>query len=95
MPITPVVQYFYHSPQTLTDKGFGDFKTTASIIPPDYTLTSTATLTGTQFSHNNYVLECWLLRPNLDVIKSSKTIVIEGMKHACNCMPSLKLIMFM
>ena len=76
MPITPLVQYFYHFPQTLTDKGLGDFTTTASIIPPDYTLTSTATLRGAQFSHNNYVLECLTFQPIL--ISNNKIILIRG-----------------
>ena len=57
MTITPTVFYFYDQP--LANDSFGNFTTTASIIPPDYTLTSTATLRGAQFSHNNYVLECF------------------------------------
>ena len=57
MTITPTVFYFYDLP--LNDGSFGDFTTTVSIIPPDYTLTSTATLRGAQFSQNNFVLECF------------------------------------
>ena len=57
MTILPSVFYLYDQP--LNNGSFGDFTTTASIIPPDYTLTSTATLRGAQFSHNNYVLECF------------------------------------
>ena len=75
MTAIPLVQYVYDFPHTLTDRTLGDFTATASIIPPDYTLTSTATLTGPQFSHNNYVLECYTLQP---FITSNKIIVIEG-----------------
>ena len=57
MTITPTVFYFYDQP--LANDSFGNFTTTASIIPPDYTLASTATLRGAQFSQNNFVLECF------------------------------------
>ena len=57
MTIAPPVFYLYDLP--LNDDSFGEFTTTASILPPNYTLTSTATLRGAQFSHNNYVLECF------------------------------------
>ena len=77
MTTIPLVQYVYDLPQSLTDKTLGDFTTIASIIPPDYTLTSTATLRGARFSHNNFVLECYTLQPNL-IITSNKTVVIEG-----------------
>ena len=75
MTTTPLVQYVYDLPQFLTDKTLGDFTTTVSIILPNYTLISTATLRGAQFSHNNFVLECYTLQP---FITSNKTIVIEG-----------------
>ena len=38
------VIYLYSEPVTLTNQSIAGFSTTASIIPPDYTLTSTATL---------------------------------------------------
>ena len=76
MTTTPLVQYVYDAPQTLTDKTLGDFTTTAGIIPPDYTLTSTATLRGAQFSHNNFKLECLTFQQIS--ISNNKTILIRG-----------------
>ena len=78
MTILPSVFYLYDQP--LNNGSFGDFTTTASIIPPDYTLTSTATLRGAQFSHNNFVLECLTFQPVL--ISSTKMVTIRGNKCA-------------
>ena len=89
MTTIPLVQYVYDFPQSLTDKTLGDFTTTASIIPPDYTLTSTATLRGAQFSHNNYVLECLLL--HLGII-SNRTAMIEG-NNSTSCKLSPQIIL--
>ena len=44
------VFYLYNQPMTLTNRSIAGFSTTASIIPPDYTLTSTATLSGALLS---------------------------------------------
>ena len=72
--LTEVI-YLYDINTTHGIKTLGDFTTTVSSIPPDYTLTSTATLRGAQFSHNNYVLECLTFQA---FITLNKTIVIEG-----------------
>ena len=55
---------------------FDGFTINAYNIPPDYTLTSTATLRGAQFSHNNYVLECLTLTPPRRSMTA--TIVLQG-----------------
>ena len=73
MNLTSVI-YVYDLNNTHGNRNLGDFTTTVSIIPPDYTLTSNATLRGAQFSHNNYVLECL----SLTLISLNGTIVIEG-----------------
>ena len=76
MTVSPSIFYLYDDPATHTTKSLADFMTTASIIPPDYTLTSIATLSGAQFSHNNFVLECFLstiMNPELPA-----TIVTKG-----------------
>ena len=76
MTVSPSILYLYDEPATHTVKSFADFSTTASIIPPDYTLTSIATLSGALLSHNNFVLECFLgtiMNP-----ESPATIVTKG-----------------
>ena len=76
MTVSPGIIYLYDEPATHTTKSLADFVTTASIIPPDYTLTSIATLSGALLSHNNFVLECFLgtvMNP-----ESSATIVTKG-----------------
>ena len=76
MTISPGVLYLYDEPGTHTVNSFDDFMTTASIIPPDYTLTSTATLSGALLSHNNFVLECFL--GTITNPESPDTIVTKG-----------------
>ena len=76
MTVSPSVFYLYDEPETHTVKSLDDFTTTASIIPPNYTLTSIATLSGALLSHNNFVLECFLgttMNP-----ESPDTIVTKG-----------------
>ena len=67
---------------------FDGFTINAYNIPPDYTLTSTATLRGAQFSHNNFVLECLLL--HLGII-SNRTAMIEG-NNCTSCKLSPQII---
>ena len=55
---------------------FDGFAINSYNIPLDYTLTSTTTLRGAQFSHNNYVLECLTLTPPPRSITA--TIVLQG-----------------
>ena len=55
---------------------FDGFTINAYNIPPDYTVTSTATLRGAQFSHNNYVLECLTLTP--PPRSMTATIMLQG-----------------
>ena len=59
-PTNTDVFYLYDEPGTLTNKSIAGFNTTVSIIPPDYTLTSTATLRGAMLSNNNITLQCRL-----------------------------------
>ena len=54
------IQYLYNFPETLTNNSIAGFTTTVSIIPPDYTLTSTATLSRALLSHDNITLQCQL-----------------------------------
>ena len=61
-----------HPPQS-----FDGFTTNGYHIPPN-TLTSTATLRGAQFSHNNYVLECYTLLVHIQPNSRTAPIVIEG-----------------
>ena len=77
---SPAAVYLYtnHPPQS-----FDGFTTNGYSIPPN-TLTSTATLTGAQFSHNNYVLECFSTSPVIQPPRSlNETVVIEGMLPVC------------
>ena len=55
---TPVVVYLYELPHNLVPRQLDDFTTNASIVPPNYTLLSTATLRGAQFNHDKFVIEC-------------------------------------
>ena len=76
MTVSPSVIYLYDEPATHTVKSIDDFSTTASIISPNYTLTSIATLSGALLSHNNFILECLLgtiMNP-----ESPDTIVTKG-----------------
>ena len=50
----------YDAPETLTNNCIAGFITTVSIIPPDYTLTSTATLSRALLSDDNITLQCQL-----------------------------------
>ena len=52
--------YLYNFPVTLTNNSIAGFNTTVSIIPPDYTLTSTATLSRALLSDDNITLQCQL-----------------------------------
>ena len=61
MTTSPLAQYLYDFPMSLTVRNIAGFTFNASIIPPNYTVTSTATLSGAQLSHNNFTLECLLL----------------------------------
>ena len=76
---TPSI-YLYHEPVTLTNKSIAGFNTTASIIPPDYTLTSTATLSGALLSDNNITLQCRVFVQDPPMID---TIVTEGTCIVC------------
>ena len=69
------VFYLYNEPDTLTNKSIVGFTTTASRVSPNYTLTSTATLTRAMFSDNNITLQCqmFIINPPLP-----RTIVTEG-----------------
>ena len=73
MTTTPIVQNFYDG--LMAAKSLAGFTINATKIPPDYTLTSTATLSGAQFSHNNFTLECLLLGTDQPL---SDTIVTAG-----------------
>ena len=76
MTTTPVVQYLYDLPDTPTTETLNGFIFNATIIPPNYTLTSSATLNRALFSHNNFTLECLLKgagQPSL-----SNTVVTAG-----------------
>ena len=57
---------------------FDGFTINAYNIPPDYTLTSTATLREAEFSHDNYVLECLTLTPTIQPPRMTATIVLQG-----------------
>ena len=81
MTTTPLVQYLYDLSATLTTNTLSDFTITVGVIPPDYTLKSTATLRGAQFSHNNFVLECLTFQPVL--ISSTKIVAIRGKNCIC------------
>ena len=61
-----------HLPQS-----FDGFTTNGYSILPN-TLTSTATLRGAQFLHNNYVLECYTLLVHIQPKSKTAAIVIEG-----------------
>ena len=73
----PVI-FQYDEPITLTNQSIAGFSTTASIIPPDYTLTSTATLRGALLSDNNITLQCQLFVQNPPL---PGTIVTEGILY--------------
>ena len=60
---------------SLTNQSIAGFSTTASIIPPDYTLTSTATLSGALLSDDNITLQCRVFVQNPAMID---TIVTKG-----------------
>ena len=54
--------------------------TTASIIPPDYTLTSTATLSGALLSDDNITLQCRVfvqISPMIDTIVTKGTCIVR------------------
>ena len=72
------VQYLNDFPMTLTVQSLASFTINATIIPPNYTLTSTATLSGAQLSHNKITLECQLLGPGQPSL--SDTIVTAGIQ---------------
>ena len=69
------VFYLYTDPMSLTNQSIAGFSTTASIIPPDYTLTSTATLSGALLSDDNITLQCRVFVQNPAMID---TIVTKG-----------------
>ena len=69
------VFYLYSDPMTLTNQSIAGFSTTVSIIPPDYTLTSTATLSGALLSDDNITLQCRIFVQNPPMID---TIVTKG-----------------
>ena len=73
------VFYLYNQPSTLTNMSTADFTTTVSIIQSNYTLTSTATLSGALLSHNNITLKCRLFVKNPPAL--IETIVTEGNIH--------------
>ena len=50
--------YLYNLQHTLTNMSIVGFITTASRISPNYTLTSTATLSRAQLSDDNITLQC-------------------------------------
>ena len=50
--------YLYNPPDTLTNMSIVGFTTTASRISPNYTLTSTASLSGALLSDDNITLQC-------------------------------------
>ena len=72
------VFYQYDEPVTLTNKNIAGFSTTVGIIPPDYTLTSTATLSGALLSDNIITLQCQLFVQNPPL---PGTIVTEGILY--------------
>ena len=67
--------YLYNEPHTLTSKTIAGFTTTASRISPNYTLTSTASLSGALLSDDNITLQCkmFIMNPPLP-----HAIVTEG-----------------
>ena len=67
------VFYQYDEPVTLTNKSIAGFSTTANIIPLNYTLTSTATLSGALLSDDNITLQCQTFSPII-----IDTIVTKG-----------------
>ena len=85
MTTSPLAQYLYDFPMSLTVRNIAGFTFNASIIPPNYTVTSTATLSGAQLSHNNFTLECLLLgfgQPSLsDIIVTTGTLCLNAHKY--------------
>ena len=70
--------YLYNFPETLTNNSIAGFTTTVSIIPPDYTLTSTATLSRALLSHDNITLQCQLFTQSpVSEIVVTKGIVLK------------------
>ena len=69
------VIYLYSDPTTLTNQSITGFSTTVSVIPPNYTLTSTATLSGALLSHDNITLQCRVFVQSPPMID---TIVTKG-----------------
>ena len=67
--------YLYNFPVTLTNSSIAGFNTTVSIIPPDYTLTSTATLSRSLLSDDNITLQCQLF---IQSPVSAETVVTKG-----------------
>ena len=75
---SPAVIYVYNSNEHIHDTFiFDGFTTNAHNIPPN-TLTSTATLRGAQFSHNNYVPECYTLLTHIQPTSKTAVVAIEG-----------------
>ena len=75
---SPAVIYVYTSNEYIHNTHmFDGFTTNAHNIPPN-TLTSTATLRGAQFSHNNYVLECNTLLTHIQPNSRTAAVAIEG-----------------
>ena len=78
MTTTIIAQYVYDSQTSLIAQYHANFKFNATIIPPNYTLTSTATLSGALLSHNNITLECLL--QGFNQLSLSDTIVTAGIQ---------------
>ena len=77
--LTGQIIYHYEIPQTLTNNSIAGFTTTVSIIPPDYTLTSTATLTRALLSDDNITLQCQLFTQS----PVSEIVVTKGIILKC------------
>ena len=80
---SPAVIYVYTSNELHNTHMFDGFTTNAHNIPPN-TLTSTATLRGAQFSHNNYVLECYTLLMHIQPNLRTAAVAIEGILFICS-----------
>lgn len=65
---------FFISDEPLMSDMFGDYTITRSIVPPNLTMISTATLPEAAFSHNNQTIECF----GIGIASLTETISVAG-----------------